>query len=1773
MAKKAKSKMNRKTKRIIRRCIAGLLMVTAIGIAAIPAKETEAADNAAAQAKRTKIAANAVADTTNYNTSVSYSSGNATDLSLSNAAQLAATVNSEGTEATVGGTTYQLYPTYTISNLSSGKPEIKWQFKYYAITGLGGIIAKYNDEYKVNNVTLPNNGVRTYAIVSESMYNNFYIAGDGAATYTLQYTDYYSTNAADSSYITTGHKNPNTEMFEKYFSSYFTPFWALCEKYYKYEKEDYPKWQSDMVAYNGRKTTWEAANPGGDYSTQETPPGAPEVVTMPTPISVVPKDAFANATNADTLRKQFYCDKVFSNFGSGFNLVKINDRVGYYEGYTSTGSGSSITYTKVPAELQTVQGIEMPKTGAAMSDSVIHEVYAVSTSGANVVNGTDVDGYLALETSPNINGIANKAFEGVANVDVLTLPSETKYIGDEAFKNSFIKEINLTNVENIGNRAFLGCSQLATVNMGNGTKIIGTDAFYQSAIKSIKIPVSVNIIGPGAFAECNNLATADLSELETGSCDIADFAFYNDIRINSVVFPDRGITHLGKGCFAVSSTVSGSWTNIKLPDSITKRITKQASQYYSDSLTPSTEAEGLGNFLFAGRYNIEKVTMPADYGLSANSDNEYTIDADYKLTDSYNVMPAGMFKGCSSLSCIEFPETSAYPKFHPYMFLDVTNKDFYIRGPEKKSDGKAALPRQSTWQAITQASDFVPYIYKDSTGTDQYEVSDGTYLLTASPDGTLTNCTLVNPAADNLDMVIPSTVGGYQVKTIASDCFDDTTKSKIKTLTIEDDSVTSISPDAFSNMEKLETLTIGNSVTDIGSKAFYNCDALKHVYIGNGTKTIGDSAFEDCKLLEDAKIGNAITSVGNKVFYNCPAMTLIAFASPKGGYDSLTVGTDAFTTKGTKLTLEGDIHGGYALFDWATDKDNTIDDLGTRVYYRSPYPSALGVLYDNNTNEITLVDYPKFNALDTDHLENNKKMQLYYYDLYSDAAYNELRTKFDTAWAAASTDAEKEAVYADKTVYGPWVYDNGALSSNGRYVPAGDAESNATGASNPNPYAYFEKHPYSIIDNYNNSDPAGDYETPTLEEQSWIDATLNVVVPEGVTSIDIYDFIKGSSKNQQNVQKYLKSLPGYNMYISDQVDTSTDPTVTSVPGLFSGYYTDYGTSDPAKAKYEKATRGNDCIESITLNSVKSLPNYCFDSCEKLKTVNIGPDCEDIGNAPFRGCNNLSVVGGNDNFKYDNGIIYSVNDDGTYTIEECLSSRGNVIGTSLINGNNDKNLANVSTIKEGAFEECDTISNVDLSTAEKLTEIPETAFRNCDMLSFVTLPESVNSIKSDAFAGDTPISVTIPGTEVAIATSAFEHSPTVNIRTYEDSAALEYAKYHKLSYEIIDEKFRVLFYDYDGTQLGEAQYIESGKSATPPADPSHEGMTFTGWSDSYNNVQKDLILIAQYSGGGSVSGGDSGGGSGSGGSGGGSGSGGSSSGGSGSGGSSSGGSGDSTGSIFRVTVVNGSGTGDYLAGRTVTITANTGNGKTFSNWSSNDGVAFANSTSATTTFTMPSKNVTVTAYYTTSGSGGDGTTGANKTNTAGNLGTRVAIYKPGISNTNVASAKVNGSSDDFIVKISETADATQAVEQALINEYGSLDNIKYFAMDITLWDSTGATKITDTTGLSVDITIPLPDSLKDYGGNNKTAAVVNSQLESLTPKFTTIDGVPCVTFRATHFSPYAVFVDTGDLSAGTRPDGTPKTADGIHPKWFLSIGLAALALVLFFKKDKVQIKNI
>lgn len=337
-------------------------------------------------------------------------------------------------------------------------------------------------------------------------------------------------------------------------------------------------------------------------------------------------------------------------------------------------------------------------------------------------------------------------------------------------------------------------------------------------------------------------------------------------------------------------------------------------------------------------------------------------------------------------------------------------------------------------------------------------------------------------------------------------------------------------------------------------------------------------------------------------------------------------------------------------------------------------------------------------------------------------------------------------------------------------------------------------------------------------------------------------------------------------------------------------------------------------------------------------------------------------------------------------------------------------------------------------------------------------------------------------------------------------------------------------------------------------------------------------------------------------------------GSGSSGSGSSGSGSNSGSgnsdnttKYKLTVNYGSGSGEYAAGEIVSISANAPDSSTrvFSKWtSSTSGVGFADATKVSTTITMPASAVVVTANYKTRTSDdedddssssssnrrpqsnttsttvttGTGTTtstntntgatnnATNNTQTTGN-GDELYITKNGVSNKDVGNANVEGSTDNFVVKISDSEDAAELAKQALLNKYGSLDGIAYFPMDISLFDASGNNQITDTYGLNVTVTMPIPDTLIQYGGNAHVAAVEGGYLQDLTPKFTTIDGIGCISFIPPHFSPYVIYVDTNNLVAGQTLDSTPQTGDPIHPKWFLATGMACLSVFLFVSGDR------
>ena len=1349
-----------------------------------------------------------------------------------------------------------------------------------------------------------------------------------------------------------------------------------------------------------------------------------------------------------------------------------------------------------------------------------------TTTIGNATYYFDSNGFLADKFN-TISGIAKGAFKGVGNVKTLTMAEQISFIGNSAFEDSFIQSVTLPMDSVIGNQAFKNCGRLTSVSIPVGVEEIGAEAFYGTSISSITIPDTIRKVGDGAFANCGQLQTVTFDGNSATQKDVGDFAFYDCLNLSTVNFGDSQVARLGDCAFAVSKVVGGNMTNFDFPHFI-------------------TDASSIGKYLFGGRDNLSTVTMPKNLGTSVKS----TLDA-------------STFYGCNMLSCVTFPDSCINVSYEADMFRDVVNEQFYVRGPKAaRGSSIPAAPRTSTWDATyCNGAEPVPYVYNDN-GADFFEIKDDDYISVIDQSGVLVssrffdanNKTLIGevdtdgyPKRDETTGAekvykIPGKVGTTYVVGIQDGCFEDIL-DWIVALKIEDDSkITSIGDNVFSGAKELQYIYVGDSVQSIGSNAFSKCDKLAIAEIGSGVTTVGASAFEGC--------GNL-----TQIFFDKPTNGAASFPLSNIGENAFSTGLNSAMDAKKELTIYGFIDGSYGPFAWAMQPDNYMDAAtGVRVCYKSPKndPQGMTVILDNSNNLPTLIDYPKYNEID-----------------------KAIRDKLE-------------------------------------------------GVTN---------------------------ESITPSETAIVNAALNIVVPNGVQSIDSKGYFESDSmvfgetpkytSNKASIETYFTD-PDDNIILSGGTDADGNPVQTESKystqdenkhGLFSSGHEslmfESAEDKIAETKEDIMREGNDSVQSITLTSVKYLPEDCFYSCEGLQTIDLGSEMTTMDPTPFRGCTAItSIASGNGKYACNNAILYENLSDGTKKIVECLPSRGGTVGSPEISSSTDPDLLNVSVIAESAFSECPYITDVNFMDTSLLDEISDSCFEGSSNLGEVNLGENVQIIGERAFAEtDEGIKVYVYGREVSLGKEAFDGLKNAFLISYENSGVRKAAQKQgvDVSKIIPENSVQVTFKVWhNGSEVTLSIVpVEVGSSAKREAPLEDEmtnyipeGYELYGWKGvdgaNINDITKDSVFWAQIvpedgldtdgdgipdtpkpddkpngddpngdkpsddkpngddpngdkpsddkpnedkpsgdnSNGDKPSGDNQNGGN------------------TGNNNNSNNNNNNNSTSTkkYTLTVVYGNGSGTYASGSTVIISAiEPPAGKEFYKWTTNNtGVTITSASSAATTVKTTNSDAVVTATYRDKSS-----VSSNSVNRKpiGSSGSTVQISKPGISNTDKAYASVSGSTDNFVVKITESTAAANAVATALSNEYYDMNPIKYFAMDISLYDKNG-NQVTNTNGLSVNVTMPIPDALVQYGGNNKVGAVVNGNtLEKLNCKFTTVSGIPCVTFTATHFSPYTIYVDTSNLSVNTL-DSTPKTGDGIHPKWFFSIGLACISLLLFMKKDKV-----
>ena len=1317
-------------------------------------------------------------------------------------------------------------------------------------------------------------------------------------------------------------------------------------------------------------------------------------------------------------------------------------------------------------------------------------------------------------------------------------------------------------------------ASLTNLTLGSNIKGIGDYAFYGcSTLTSVTFSPKLETIGNGAFAECIRLSSCDIAP-NANLLAIGKDAFYNCRSLTSFS-TNIGLRAIGDSCFEGCNHL----TNVYLSGENSQGGAGEVALQY------------IGNHVFKDCSALTSLTFPYSYGESS------PLEFD-------------MFSGCSSLQYVKISNSTIdFDVFHKDSatdyprctqdwedILNTLPDSFYFEGPDQSKIHETCKNESIAFKYLDSDPELfeIKVFEQDKTDGPGEKTAELTYQI--HTDGSIYKVTIDgNP----VNVTIPETIGPYGIDTIGEGAFTDNCS--------------------------LTKVTIPASCTTIGANAFKGCHNLESVTFTDATKviSIGENAFrtQDC-MHSGSKSSMKCDKCGDYLDY--PTAELVfcgSMINPETNQDTVPF---QYAMNGMSSINNADQSVSWITYHsgWPTNMEVMYDfDSVTKEgivklidYPRFEYYESVTAPTESITPEDYLAANPYLKSLPYVTNDNAK----YYGDLISTAvtAYNDY---LSGASPVPPTDNQMELINSALNIKIPSNVDaikTGIFSGK-------DQEGNPITEYTPNTTIQTitmngvqELEPYTFADCTALKEAA--IIGPTYVGEYCFDndtALERAVMGQNIQDTGNRPF--SGCKKMTDVECLGDNYSYKDGLLFRTLDGEKElAECLESRGLYVGSYNinDSELSGVTKLKEEAFMN---CVNVGKVDLSKAtpdvIPKKCFYGATDVNSIIVGSGTSQIEDQAFQDTLNLRTI----SLPYSLVLIaqdaFSNNEKGSQQGTSSFNDTNHqlpLIYVSCVEGSVADKYAKSYVYMKPEYGEVKITHMVyfydDFTDSKKLIDKqlvndgedanpPEAPDHTAEGYQFVRWTEYTNIVKdTDVYAKYEPIgdpyysidfidyngkklcetqvvqagkNATPPPDPTRDGHTFTGWEPKNYIGVYEDAVIV--AQYKDNSGET--SRHTVSFYSgYDNSLIGQVK-VNDGESCLAPAAPSVSGYTFKRWVPSdLTNITSDMNVIAVYeknqpkptdsptSKPGDPTPTPSN--------------------------NNNNNNNNANVKTYTVSVSGGSGTGSYPAGAIVAINAyDMGTGQVFDKWTtSTAGVGFANPTSTSTSFTMPAANVAITATYRTGsktpssggnggGNSGSGHGGGYSAPSNNNGGTRVQVTKGGITNTGVAGASVTGSTDNFIVKVTDDQNATDLALTALQNKYGDITRLKYLPMDISLYDSTGRTKIADTQGISVNITLPLPDELAPYAGNNKVASTLGGVVEDLNSRFTTVDGVPCVSFTATHFSPYVIYVDTANLTESTI-DYTPKTGDPIHPKWFLAIGLAAVSLILFFKKDKkVKVK--
>lgn len=382
-----------------------------------------------------------------------------------------------------------------------------------------------------------------------------------------------------------------------------------------------------------------------------------------------------------------------------------------------------------------------------------------------------------------VSTIGSYAFAYCENVESILIPQNITAIKEGAFAGTKIRQFSIpASVASLGPRLFLNCQELYSVHIPDRATTI-PEEFLSGCVslQSVSIPTNVTAIEAGAFSWCS---FAEIT-IPSSVTSIGNNAFRNCQNLESISFPGS-IISIGEHAFLRCPKLS----TVLLPASV-----KQ-----------------VGAGAFAGCTSLQSILV--DSGNSNyTSLNGVLYSSDMRILSQYPAgrpdttyeIPAGVlmvkqdaFMECPNIQQVTLP--SGLTTLETWAFRMCRTLEIISLPSSIVSIGDGAFHR----------CEKLTYVYYEGEESDRALISIGSnnsYLLDA-------NWIYCEPGTSD---IISLPLGLHTVEAYA---FSGTSAQ----VYVIPEGVTSIGPNAFSNLIRVDTIYLPDSLTDIADTAFSGCE-------------------------------------------------------------------------------------------------------------------------------------------------------------------------------------------------------------------------------------------------------------------------------------------------------------------------------------------------------------------------------------------------------------------------------------------------------------------------------------------------------------------------------------------------------------------------------------------------------------------------------------------------------------------------------------------------------------------------------------------------------------------------------------------------------------------------------------------------------------------------------------------------------------------------------------------------------------------------------------